>query len=448
MNMWWEKKGHLEVRENKLFIGGADAGALADKYGTPLYVTNEERVRENYRAVKDAYSEHYGNLGIHYAMKANSSLAVLKIILSEGGGLDVTSGGDIYVALKAGFAPEKLILTINTKSREELKTAIEKGIAICLDAESEVKQVNEVARSIGTKARVCFRINLDVDAHTHSHLSVGKAESKFGIPYARVVDAYKLALAAEYVEPIGMHTHIGSQIRETEPFAEAVRKYMEKVAEVVKLGVRFEFLDLGGGIGIPHEASDRVLTPKEVADVQMPVVKEYLKKLGISPQIKIEPGRQIVGDASVLLTRVQTIKQGEFRRFVCVDAGFNTLARPMLYEAYHEAVVAGNVAPRAPVLVDIAGNICESGDILGKERKLEAKEGDVVAFLCAGAYGMVMSSEYNSHPLSAEVLVRNGEVFLTRERGTYEDLLRRQKVPAHLNEANNTARNGKIRGII
>lgn len=422
------------MKGNRLFIREADACRLADRFGTPLYVMNADKVIENYRRISDAYRKFYPNVTVHYAAKANASLALLELLRREGAGVDCVSGGEMLLALRAGFKGRKMIFTINTKSREEIKFAIENGVIITLDAESEVEQVEEIAGEEGKKALVCFRVNPDVVAATHAGWQTGRRESKFGIPMDRVVEAYEKALAANFVEPIGVHTHIGSQILEVRPFAQAAAKLMRLCGELKDIGVRLRFVDLGGGIGIRYRRGERVLEPKTVAGAVMPMVKKEAKRLGLGNlEVKIEPGRYIVGNAGVLLARVQTVKEGAAKKFVAVDAGFNVLARPAMYGAWHEAVVANNVAGGQAEKADVVGNICESGDVLARDRHLPVvKEGDVIAFLCAGAYGMAMASNYNMRPLPAEVLVRRGKAFLVRERQAFEELLLNQRVPKGL----------------
>ncbi|MEM4389787.1 MAG: diaminopimelate decarboxylase [Candidatus Micrarchaeia archaeon] len=434
MPQWWEERGHLEVRDNRLFIGGIAARELAERFGTPLYVVNADKVIENYRRIRDAYRKFYPRVSVHYAMKANASLALLELLRREGAGVDCVSGGEMLLARRAGFDGSKMIFTINTKTREEIKFAVENGVTITLDAESEVEQVEEIASEEGKKALVCFRVNPDVAAATHTGWQTGRKESKFGIPLARAVEAYEKALAANFVEPIGVHTHIGSQILNVRPFAQATAKLMRLCGQLKDVGARLRFVDLGGGIGIRYRKEERALEPERVAKAVLGIVKEEARRLGLGNiEVKIEPGRYIVGNAGILLTRVHTIKQGATKKFVAVDAGFNVLARPMVYGSWHEAVVADNVTGEQEEKVDVVGNICESGDVLATERRLPVtKEGDIIAFLCAGAYGMSMASNYNMRPLPAEVLVRRGKAFLVRERQAFEELLLNQRVPEGL----------------
>jgi len=331
--------------------------------------------------------------------------------------------------LKAGFDPKKIIFTANTKSREELKLAISKKIVVNLDSEDELAQVDEVAGGVGKTARISFRVNPGITGDTHANLQTGKKESKFGIAFERAVGAYKQALSRRNVRVVGLHMHIGSQILRREPFCEAAEKIVALAGDLKSNGVHLEFIDLGGGLGIRYKEEHHELDPAEVADKVMPIVIKGVEKAGLKNlEIRIEPGRFIVGEAGILLTRMQTTKQGVYKKFVSVDAGFNTLARPVMYDAYHEVVLASNVEGSLEQ-VDIAGNVCESGDILAKDRKIpKAKEGEIIAFLCAGAYGFSMSSRYNSRPLPAEVLVRDGKDYLIREKETLKDLLRGQKI--------------------
>jgi diaminopimelate decarboxylase len=426
---------HLSVnKRNHLTIGQADTIELAAEFGTPLYVVDEDRIRARYREFYDAFASAYPKVEVRYAYKANSSLAVLHILRQEGAGADVLSAGEIYLATHVGLSPEKIIFTGNNKTDEELELALEKGITINFDSLHEMERLNRICSAREKKALVSFRINPAVSPETHPHLATGLRESKFGIPAENALEAYTKAKESEYFEVKGIHMHIGSQITSTSPYVEAVTKLMDIAGELKKIGVELDFVDFGGGVGIRYEEDKPFITPGDLADALLPLVESKIEEHGLEmPSLYFEPGRYIVGDAAILLARVSTIKHTPYKKFVGVDAGFHVLLRPSFYGAYHEAVVANKAGDKGEERVDIAGNVCESVDILARDRVLPKIEGgDLIAFLDTGAYGIIMSSRYNSRPLPAEVLVSHGEYELIRERETYEDLIRGQHVPRRI----------------
>lgn len=426
---------HISINEKRhLTIGRVDAAALAEKFGTPLYVYDENRIRERYREFYKSFSFLYPNVEIKYACKANASLAVLCVLRQEGAGADVVSGGELYTALKAGLKPEQVIFTGNSKSDEELEQAIEAGVIVNLDALHELERLKEICERKKKSTKISFRINPAVAPKTHAHLTTGAKASKFGIPVEDTVKAYTAALESKHLKISGIHMHIGSQITSTEPYEIAVSKLMDAVGRLKKAGIELEFVDIGGGVGIRYEEEKRYITPRGLANTVVPILKAKVKEHGLKePKLFLEPGRYVVGDAAIMLARVGTIKQMMYKKFVGVDAGFNVLLRPMLYKAYHKAVVANKFNLKPVERVDIVGNICESGDILASDRALPKVEcGDIIAFLDVGAYGMAMASQYNSRPRCAEVLVSNGKYELIRERESFEDLLAKQRVPKRL----------------
>jgi diaminopimelate decarboxylase len=362
-------------------------------------------------------------------------LAVLHILKQEGAGADVLSAGDIYLALKVGLKPEQIIFTGNNKTDEELELALEKGIIINFDAFHEMERLERMCVAKGKKARVSFRVNPAVSPRTHPHLATGLRESKFGIPAEEALEAYSRGRESEYLEIRGIHMHIGSQITSTNPYEEAASKLLDIVGALKeKLGLDLEFIDFGGGVGIRYEKDKPYITPKELAEKLIPLVESKREEYGLrEPALYFEPGRYIVGDSSILLMRASTIKQTPYKKFIGVDAGFHVLLRPTLYGAYHEAVVANKAGVAGDECVDIAGNVCESGDILARGRPLPGiDEGDIIALMDVGAYGIIMASQYNSRPRPAEVLVNRGSYELIRERETYEDLISKQRVPRRL----------------
>lgn len=426
---------HISVNEkNHLTIGGVDAVRLAEEFGTPLYVVDEARVRERYQEFRRAFASRYSKVDIKYAYKANSSLALLHVLRQEGAGADVLSAGEIYLALKVGLRPEQIIFTGNNKTDEEMELALEKGIIINFDAVHEMERLERLCASKKKKARVSFRVNPSIDPRTHPHLSTGLRESKFGIPADEALAAYRRAKESKYFEIKGIHMHIGSQITSTEPYEEAAAKLLDIAGALKKnLDLDLEFIDFGGGVGIRYEKDKPFITPNDLAERLAPIVESKIKEHKLrKPVLYFEPGRYIVGDSSILLMRVSTIKKS-YKKFIGVDAGFHVLLRPNLYGAYHEAIVANKARNKGEEVVDIAGNVCESGDILARDRPLpRIDEGDVIALLDVGAYGIIMASQYNSHPRPAEVLVSKGTYGLIRQRESYEDLTRRQRVPRWL----------------
>ncbi len=422
---------NTKIIDNHLYIGDVDANDLAEKYKTPLYVIDEQRVRDNYKKLYTAFSSKYPDLHMCYAAKANTSLAVMKILESEGSFIDAVSTGEIYTALLAGFSPDRIVFTGNNVTTEELEYAHKTGVTLNLDSTSALERLSTIE---GTKGkRISIRVNPMVEAGHHEHCITGGPKSKFGIKEEEAVDVYQQAIDLGF-KPIGMHSHIGSEILESEPFMLAVETMMDIAGRVhEEVGVNFKFLDFGGGFGIPYEPEEDEL---DLETFTTDIINLYESKLDEynmgSPSMYIEPGRFLVGNAEVLLTRVNTIKES-YRKFAGVDCGFNTLLRPTMYGSYHHIVVANNMNAEASEKIDVAGNVCESGDLFARDRLLpELKEGDLLAILNAGAYAYTMASQYNSRPRPAEVMVNKSEVDVIRRRESYSDLLNGQNVPVRL----------------
>ena len=329
-------KDHLEIKNNHLMIGGADTTVLAEQFETPLYVTNESRVISNFSAYRKAFPD----ADIYYAAKANGSFAILRMLAREGAGADVFSFGELYMALLAGIPHEKILFNGNSKTDFELQKAVEIGIKVSVDSLDELHTLSKIADSLGKTAEIAFRVNPDVSPKTHPKISTGLRSSKFGIPSEEVVDAYKEANELPGIVPAGIHCHIGSQILDTAPFTEATHKMMDLVEKITGLGIDLKFVDMGSGLGVPYKKDEgQTPTPQDHAKAILPVFKERTKALGISPRLILEPGRFIVADTTILLTRVNTVKKAA-RNFVGVDAGFNLLVRPTMYDSYHHVVVA------------------------------------------------------------------------------------------------------------
>ena len=423
----------LEIKEGHLFCGGADCVTLAEKFGTPLYVTDEVHIKENFRRYEAALKQYTPNVQLLYAAKANENPVILKSLAEEGAGADVFSAGELREAMDAGISPDKLLFNGSSKTEEDLRTAVKLGIKISVDSLDELRQLDAITKELKKTAKIGFRVNPEIEVPTHPKIATGIRNSKFGIPAEMILDAYKEALSMKYIEPVGMHCHIGSQILETEPFRIACGVIMETAAAVTKAGVKLEFVDFGGGLGIPYhrkENPDKAPTPEEYAKAVMPVFVESCKKTGISPAFWVEPGRWMVGESTVLLTKVNSVKHVH-KTFVNVDAGFNLLIRPAMYDSWHE-VVAANKADLADAgIYTVTGPICETGDIIAADRMLpEIEAKDIIAVLDAGAYGYAMSSQYNARPRCAEVLVNNGRAELMRRAETYEDMTAAVQYPS------------------
>ncbi len=425
-------KLHFKTNEKgNLDIGGADALELAQEYGTPLYVTDEMRVRDNYQRVYQAFNNEYADFKIFYAAKANTSLAMMKILEQEGSCIDAVSPGEIYTALLAGFEPERILYTGNNVTTEELQFALDAGVRMNLDSISMLERLAELPGANGTK--ISFRVNPMVGAGHHDHCITGGELSKFGIMEHEAVEVYQKAQELGF-KPVGIHTHIGSGILDPEPFKLAVQVLMDVAGRVHKeAGVTFEFIDFGGGLGIPYTPEEGLLDIEKFAGEIVGLYKDKLQEHSMNnPTMCIEPGRYIVGDASYLLTTVNTVKQS-YRKFIGVNAGFNTLLRPTMYGSYHHILVADKPEAEPTESIDVAGNVCESGDLFARDRPLpEIKEGDILAIMNAGAYAFSMASQYNSRPLPAEVMVCDGEVDIIRERETFADLFSKQNIPMRL----------------
>lgn len=413
----------LTVQDGHLHIGRHDTVSLAARFGTPLYVTDEDRLRARYREVHAALSSRYDRVRVLYAAKANGNPAILRALADEGAGADVFSAGELILALQAGMDPDRLLFNGSSKSTADLALAVEKGVRVSVDSLDELHSLDRIAGEAGETAEIAFRVNPALEVPTHPKIATGLRTSKFGIPAGDIFEAYQAALGCDHVTPVGIHCHIGSQILEVEPFARATAVMTDLTAGLTDLGVRLRFIDLGGGLGIPYRrGTDPEPTFSDYASAVVPVFSEGVKKAGISPELWVEPGRYLVADSTILLAGVNSVKEAH-RRFVNADAGFNLLVRPVMYGAYHGVVVA-NKADRLPAhRYTIAGPICETGDLLAEDRDLPAVEaGDLIAVLDAGAYGFAMSSQYNGRPRCAEVLVRGSDAALMRRRETMDDL--------------------------
>ena len=421
---------YLEDRDGILYIDGVSSLELAEKFDTPLYVLVERRIRENYRRLYDALRRHYKKVRIYYSAKANTGLSVLKILESEGSYIDAVSPGEVFLALKAGFTPDRILFTGTSVRNDELRYLVDSGVTINIDSLSQLRRLLK----IHVPEILSVRVNPEIGAGHHEHCITAGRNSKFGIWEDDIVKAYRYAKNAG-VKRFGMQMHIGSGILTIEPFLLAAEKMLSMAHRVRKeLDVKFDFIDLGGGIGVPYKPEEKPLDIDLYAEKLLRLYIERINEYDLGePWFCIEPGRYIICDAGILLTLVNTVKTTPFKKFVGVDAGFNILIRPAMYGSYHPIVVANKLRFKDEEVYDIAGPLCESGDLLAKDRKLpRICEGDLLAILNAGAYGFSMSSNYNSRPRCGEVLVKNGEYALVRRKERLEDLLRGQEIPSWL----------------
>jgi diaminopimelate decarboxylase len=416
----------LEDRRGTLYFDGISTLELAKTYDTPLYVLSEKRIRDNYNRLYGALVNNYKYVRIYYAAKANTNLTVLRILQSQGAYLDTVSPGEVFLALSSGFTPDRILFTGTSVRNDELKLLADANITINVDSQSEMDRLLKIA----VPQILSVRVNPEVGAGHHSHCITAGPESKFGLWEEEVIQAYAIAQRAR-VERFGIHMHIGSGILEAEPYVLAVEKLL-KIAKRVhdEVGIDFEFIDIGGGFGVPYKPEDKDLDLTEFSNKVVSMFKGKVKEYGLGkPFLFVEPGRYLVCDASILLTAVNTVKVTPSRKFVGVDAGFNTLVRPTMYGSYHPILVANKLNDPDKETYDVVGPICESGDALAKERQLpQIQEGDLLAVLNAGAYGYSMSSQYNSRPRAAEVMVRGGKPVIVREREQLKDLIANQRV--------------------
>ncbi|WP_417718563.1 diaminopimelate decarboxylase [Salipiger sp.] len=419
---------HFLYRDGALYAEDVPVREIAATVGTPFYCYSTATLMRHFRLFDEALS--WGPHLVCYAMKAASNQAILKTLAEAGAGMDVVSGGEYARARAAGVPGERIVFSGVGKTREEIRTALEGGIRqFNIESEPEMRAISEVASALGVVAPVTVRVNPDVDAKTHAKIATGKSENKFGIPIARAREVYAEAAALPGLKVIGIDVHIGSQLTDLEPFRQAYRKVAALTAALRADGHEISRLDLGGGLGIPYTRSNEA-PPLPVEYGQM--IREELGDLGC--EIEIEPGRLIAGNAGILVSRVIYLKQGEGRDFLILDAAMNDLIRPAMYDAHHDIVPVTEAAPGAEqAAYDIVGPVCESGDTFAKARMMPpVGEGDLVAFRSAGAYGAVMSSEYNTRALVPEVLVKDDQFAVIRRRPSFDEIINRDSIPEWL----------------
>jgi len=409
-----------------LFFDGCSAKELAEKYDTPLYLVSEKRVRDNYNRIQDALVRNYKYVRIYYAAKANSNLTLLRILQSQGAYFDAVSPGEVFLGLVSGYTPDRIMFTGTSVRNDELKMLADANVTVNIDSHSELDRLLKIS----VPQIISVRANPEVGAGHHAHCITAGPDSKFGLWEEEVIQAYAIAQRAR-VERFGIHMHIGSGILDVEPYVHAVEKLLSIAKRVHdEVGIEFEFIDIGGGFGVPYQPEDKEFDWAAFGSKVVAPFKSKVGEYGLGkPFLCVEPGRYVVCDASILLTRVNTVKVTPTKKFLGVDAGFNTLIRPAMYGSYHPILVANKLSATEKETYDVVGPICESGDALAKERKMpNVEEGDVLAILNAGAYGFSMSSQYNARPRAAEVIIRQGKPSIIREREQLDNLTANQRV--------------------
>jgi diaminopimelate decarboxylase len=432
----------FHYRDNRLYCEEVDLTRVAEEFGTPTYVYSAGTILDHYTRL-DAALAPLDHL-ICYAVKANSNRAILNLLVRAGAGFDIVSGGELFRVITAGGDPVRCTFAGVGKSGDEIEYALEQGVySFNVESEAELEAIERLARAKKKRAPIAFRVNPDVDPHTHQYISTGSRENKFGIPLDQVRSVYERAAAMGNIEIVGVQMHIGSQITEAKPFARAIEKVMPLVREL-KSRHDIKFFSIGGGMGIIYQKAlesgsgkwwhdrgpaspESAFSVRDYAEAILPPLRE----LGI--RILVEPGRFLTGNAGVLLTRVRYLKQTSGKKFAIVDAGMNDLIRPALYQSYHEIVAIEerkDQRERKMSRIDIVGPVCESGDFFALDREMpEVHEGDLLAIMSVGAYGFVMASNYNSRPLPAEALVRGDKFALIRKRQTWNELVREEIKP-------------------
>ena len=420
---------HFEYRNGEMFAEQVPLKRIAQEVGTPAYVYSLATLKRHFRVFDQAFAK--ARHIVCFSVKANSNLALLRAFAKEGSGFDIVSGGELFRALKVGADPKKIVFSGVGKKKEEIEYALEAGILMFnVESEEELFALNEIAAGIGKKAPISLRVNPDVDPQTHPYISTGMKKAKFGVDIKKSLETYKKAVSLRNVDVVGVDCHIGSQLTSVTPFVDAlakVREYLDRVlaGEMKKEGAQIRYLDLGGGFGINYH------------DETPPLPDEYAAAIirgleGLDVTLILEPGRVIVGNAGILLTEVQYLKETETKKFVIVDGGMNDLIRPALYGSYQaiQPVVQTNADK---MIADVVGPICESGDFFAKDREIaRPRRGDLLAVMSAGAYGFTMASNYNSHPKPPEVLVDGDQYYVVRRRESMDDLINGEVIPASL----------------
>jgi diaminopimelate decarboxylase len=415
---------HFKYRNNELYCEDVPVRIIAEDIGTPFYLYSHATLKRHYQIFYEAF-EGLDRL-VCFSAKANTNLAVLKLFENLGSGLDIVSGGELYRGLKAGFSPDKIVYSGVGKCVDEIDYALEAGILMFnVESLEELELINERAGVLKARAPVAIRVNPDVDPKTHPYISTGLKKNKFGIDKETAIEGYNVASQLENIDVVGIDCHIGSQITDAKPFVEALENLKGLIDELREIGVKIQFLDMGGGLGITY------------SDELPPHPREYAKEIvaslkGSQLKLILEPGRVIVGNAGILVTEVLFRKSGKVKEFIIADAGMNDLMRPTLYNAFHaiEPVIDND---GREITADVVGPICETGDFLATDRKIsDVMKGDLLAVMSAGAYGFTMSSNYCSRPRVAEVMVKEDKFYVVRDRESYQDLVKGESIPPFL----------------
>ncbi len=411
----------IKYKSNNLYIEGLSVEKLANENLTPFYCYSEKYIENQYQALKSAFDM---DTRIFYSMKANSNISILKLLLNNGSGIDVVSGGEIERAIAAGASGKDIIYAGVGKTDEELTYAIKTKIhCINVESQSELNRINEICEKLNTKQNISLRVNPDVDAKTHVKITTGKAENKFGIEFDYIRSMYDIASELPNINISGISVHIGSQITNLKPFKKAFLIIHDLISDLRSLGHKIKHVDLGGGLGVRYSDEDSLPTFKEYASL----IQSIFGNLNI--EVYIEPGRLLVANSGLLVTRVIDVKTTSQKTFVIVDAAMNDFIRPTLYNSYHEILPVKNNLGTSNKLYDIVGPICETGDYFAKNRSMNSVQvGSLIAIKSAGAYGSVLSSNYNSRPQIAEIIVQNDNYEIIRERVEVRDMLTRERI--------------------
>jgi diaminopimelate decarboxylase len=417
---------HFEYRGDELYCEQVPLAKIAAEVGSPVYVYSHATLERHFKVFDQALGAHKHI--ICYSVKANSNLAVLRTLVAMGAGVDTVSRGEIFRALKVGADPKRIVFSGVGKRDDEIAYALEVGIlAFNVESTSELHAIERVAAKVGKRAPISLRVNPDVDAETHPYISTGLKKNKFGIPVTEARRTFLEAKGMQHIEVVGIDCHIGSQLTKTSPFKDAIARLGELARGLVKEGVSIRYVDIGGGLGIPYNQED----PPSPAEYGKAIEDAMAAFSGLDVTLICEPGRVIVGNAGVLVTKTLYLKQGEIKNFVIVDAAMNDLIRPAFYDSYHAIWPVKKQAGAQSYVADVVGPICETGDFLARDRSLAQKpnEGDLLALMSAGAYGFTMSSNYNTRPRVAEVMVKGDKYAVVRRREELEDLVRGEEVP-------------------
>ncbi len=417
---------HFHYIDQELFCEDVPIAGIAREVGTPFYLYSHATLNQHFHAFDRAFDD-IRHLTC-FSMKSNSNLAILRLFARQGGGVDIVSAGELYRALKAGVDPGKIVFSGVGKDLGDLSYALESDILMFnVESTQEILRLDEAAGKLGKRARVALRVNPDVDPRTHPYISTGLKENKFGIDIQEAPGQYALAARLENLDPCGVSCHIGSQVTQVSPFVDALKRLLEMIKGLEAEGLRIAYMDLGGGLGITYDQE----TPPHPQEYAAAIGEELA---GTDLTLILEPGRVIMGNAGILVTKVVYVKSSGEKTFIIVDAAMNDLMRPALYNSYH-GIQPCRISGRERVKADIVGPICESGDFLARERDVEqAEPGELIAIMSAGAYGFSMSSNYNSRPRVCEVMVKGDRFYVIRERETFQDLIKGETIPDFLRD--------------